>query len=137
MSTPTQIAANRLNSQKSSGPPSAQGKAASRANSLKTGLYARSQVIADEDPAELRALADRYFLRWDPTTPEESFLVPTRVVSDWLLRRYSLANAKIWDYQGSNDSVRDNPNGKGLNSSPAANTSLSSSAASTPCMTSN
>src|SRR5579863_1719777 len=115
MSTPKQIAANRKNSQKSTGPRSAQGKAASRANSLKTGLYARSQVIAGEDPAELRALADQYFLRWEPATPEESFLVATLVDSDWLLRRYSLANAKIWDYQGDDDSVRDNPNGMGLN----------------------
>src|ERR1022692_3304620 len=114
MSTPIQTAANRLNAQHSTGPRSAQGKAASRANSLKTGLYARSQVIAGEDPAELRALADQYFLRWDPTTPEESFLVPA-LVSDWLLRRYSPANAKIWDYRGGNDSVRDNPTGKGLN----------------------
>ncbi|HEV3196676.1 MAG TPA: hypothetical protein VGZ73_02185 [Bryobacteraceae bacterium] len=115
MSTPNQIAANRKSSQKPSGPRSAQGKAASRANSLKAGLYARSQVIAGEDPAELRALADQYFLRWEPATPEESFLVATLVDSDWLLRRYSLADAKIWDYEGAADCVRDDPNGKGLN----------------------
>jgi hypothetical protein len=112
---PHQIATNCLNAQKSTGPRSAQGKAASRANSLKTGLYARSQVIAGEDPAELRALADQYFLRWEPATPEESFLVATLVDSEWLLRRYSLADAQIWDYQGDDDCVRDNPNGVGLN----------------------
>ena len=115
MSTSKQIAANRLNAQRSSGPRSPQGKAASRANSLKTGLYARSQIIAGEDPAELRALADQYFLSWEPATPEQSFLVATLIDSDWLLRRYSLADAKIWDYQGADDSVRDNPNGMGLN----------------------
>ncbi|HEV3199128.1 MAG TPA: hypothetical protein VGZ73_14545, partial [Bryobacteraceae bacterium] len=115
MSTPKQTAANRQNSQKSTGPRSAQGKAASRANSLKTGLYARSQAIAGEDPAELRALSDQYFLSWEPATPAESFLVATLVDSDWLLRRYSLADAKIWDYQGDDDCVRDNPNGNGLN----------------------
>src|ERR1022692_2523065 len=115
MSTPSQIAANRLNAQKSTGPRSAQGKAASSANSLKTGLYARSQVIDGEDPAELRALADSYFLRWEPATPEESFLAATLVDSDWLLRRYSLADAKIWGSRGGADSVRDTPNGMGLN----------------------
>jgi hypothetical protein len=115
MSTAKQIAANRLNAQKSAGPRSPQGKAASRANSLKTGLYARSQVIAGEDPADLRALASQYFQRWEPATPEESFLVATLVDAEWLLRRYSLADAKIWDYQGADDCVRDNPNGKGLN----------------------
>jgi hypothetical protein len=115
MSTPSQIAANRLNAQKSTGPRSAQGKAASQANSLKTGLYARSQIIDGEDPDELRTLADSYFLRWEPATPEESFLVATLIDAEWLLRRYSLADAKIWDYQGADDSVRDNPNGMGLN----------------------
>jgi hypothetical protein len=115
MSTPSQIAANRLNAQHSTGPRSAQGKAASQANSLKTGLYARSQTIAGEDPVELRALADSYFLRWEPATPEESFLVATLVDSEWLLRRYSLTDAKLWDYKGDDDSVRDNPNGIGLN----------------------
>jgi hypothetical protein len=115
MSTPAQIAANRLNSQKSTGPRSPQGKTASSANSLKTGLYARSQIIAGEDPAELRALADQYFLRWEPATPEESFLVATLIDADWLLRRYSLADAKIWDYHGANDLVRDDPNAMGLN----------------------
>jgi hypothetical protein len=115
MSTAIQIATNRLNSKESSGPRSAQGKAASRANSLKTGLYARSQVIVGEDPAELRALASQYSLRWEPATPEESFLVATLIDSDWLVRRYSLADAKIWDYQGADDSVRDTPNGMRLN----------------------
>src|SRR5450631_2450572 len=102
MSTPKQIAANRQNALKSAGPRSAQGKAASSANSLKTGLYARSQIIAGEDPAELRALADRYFLRWDPATPEEYFLVATLIDSDWLLRRYSVADAQIWDHEADN-----------------------------------
>ena len=115
MSTPRQIAANRLNAQHSTGPRSAGGKAASSANSLKTGLYARSQVIASEDPAELRALADQYFLRWQPATPEESFLVATLIDADWLLRRYALADSKIWDYQGAADCVRNDPNGNGLN----------------------
>src|ERR1700675_116207 len=115
MSTPKQIAANRRNAQKSAGPRSVEGKAASRANSFKTGLYARSQVIAGEDPAELRALADRYFLRWEPTTPEESFLVATLIDAEWLLRRYALADAKIWDYQGAADCVRNDSNGMGLN----------------------
>jgi hypothetical protein len=115
MSTLKQIAANRLNAKKSAGPGSAEGKAASRANSLRTGLYARSQVIAGEDPAELRALADQYFLRWQPATPEESCLVATLIDAEWLLCRYSLADAKIWDYKGADEDVRDDPNGMGLN----------------------
>src|ERR1035441_7050279 len=120
MSTTKQIDANRrnaLNSGRPLGRPrSAQGKAASRANSLKTGLYARSQVIAGEDPAELRSLADRCFLRWQPATPEESFLVATLIDAEWRLRRYSLADARIWDYKGADDCLPDDPNGLGINS---------------------
>ena len=119
MSTTKQIDANRrnaLNSGRPLGRPrSAEGKAASSANSLKTSLYARSQVIAGEDPAELRALAGQYFLRWQPATPEESFLVATLIDAEWLLRRYSLADAKIWGYKGADDCVRHGPNSKGLN----------------------
>src|ERR1022692_623971 len=55
MSTPKQIAANRLNAQRPAGPRPAQGKAAARASSLKTELYARSQVIALEPPPEAKA----------------------------------------------------------------------------------
>jgi hypothetical protein len=115
MSTPKQIAANRRNAQKSAGPRSADGKTASSVNSLKTGLYSRSQIIVGEDPAELRALARQYFERWQPATPEESFLVATLIDAEWLLRRYALTDAKVWDYQGATDYVRDDPNGKGLN----------------------
>jgi hypothetical protein len=43
------------------------------------------------------------------------FLVATLPDAEWLLCRYSLADAKIWDYHGTDDCVRDNPNGKGLN----------------------
>src|SRR5690242_9109115 len=100
MSTPKQIAANRLNARKSTGPRTLDGKAASAANSLKTGLYARSRIIAGEDSAELRALASQYFDRWQPATPEESFLVASLIDAEWLLRRYALADAKVWDYQG-------------------------------------
>ena len=57
MSTQKQIDANRRNAQKSTGPRSAAGKSASASNSLKTGLYSRSQVIVGEDPAKLQALS--------------------------------------------------------------------------------
>ena len=74
VATTKQIEANRKNARKSTGPRTAVGKAASAANSLKAGLYARSQITAGEDPAALRALASQYFDRWQPATPEESFL---------------------------------------------------------------
>src|SRR5450432_826300 len=106
MSTLQQIDANRLNAQHSSGPRSAEAKAASSANSLKAGLYARTQVIAGEDPVELRALASQYFFRWQPATVEESVLVSALINAGWLLRRLSLAEAKAWDCEANDDCVR-------------------------------
>ena len=50
VATTKQIEANRKNARKSTGPRTAVGKAASAANSLKAGLYARSQITAGEDP---------------------------------------------------------------------------------------
>ena len=62
MSSPLQIEANRRNSQKSTGPRTVAGKAAStlNLNSLKSGIYAEAEVIADESAADLQALVAAY-----------------------------------------------------------------------------
>ena len=70
MSTPKQIEANRRNAQKSTGPTSAEGKAAVRFNALKSGIHAQSQVIPGEDPAALALLIAEYYDRYQPATPE-------------------------------------------------------------------
>ena len=49
-STPKQAAASRANSQKSTGPRITAGKAASRFNALKHGVYAVHQIMFDEPP---------------------------------------------------------------------------------------
>ena len=80
MSAPKQVAADRLNTQKSKRllghPRSAEAEAASRANPLKTGLSVRSYVTAGKDS-----------LRWQTATLEESFLVATLIDAAWPLRR--------------------------------------------------
>jgi hypothetical protein len=60
MSTLRQIEANRLNAQKSSGPASVAGKAASRFNALKTGIDAKSNAIPGEDAGLLESLVSPY-----------------------------------------------------------------------------
>ena len=50
MASQKQTEANRLNAQKSTGPRSVEGKAASRMNALKSGIDARSNFIRGEDP---------------------------------------------------------------------------------------
>jgi hypothetical protein len=77
MPSQKQLAANRLNSKKSTGPRSPEGKARASMNALKTGIDARSQTIPGEPISQLEALADEYHDRFHPTTPEQRMLVDT------------------------------------------------------------
>ena len=95
MATPAQLHANRLNAQRSTGPRSEEGKAASRFNALKCGIEARSLVIPGEDPAELEALALEYHQQFNAVGPLERFLVDTLVRDDWNRRRYTRIEAQV------------------------------------------
>lgn len=96
MATLRQIEANRRNSQKSTGPRSVEGKAASRFNALKSGINAQSEVIPGEDAAELEALALEYNQQFQPATPVARFLVDALVAADWQLRRLRKVEAQLW-----------------------------------------
>jgi hypothetical protein len=52
MSTEAQIKANRLNAQKSTGPKTAEGKAAVAQNAVKHGLFAHENVIKCEKQSD-------------------------------------------------------------------------------------
>jgi hypothetical protein len=99
MATIHQIEANRLNAQKSTGPRSSDGKAASSMNALKSGIHAESQVIRGEDPAALEAVTAEYMERFRPSTPEQRHYVDTLIRDDWQLRRLTRADAQIWEYE--------------------------------------
>ncbi len=101
MATAAQILANRRNSQLSTGPRSPEGKAASRFNALKSGVYASAQVIPGEDPAELEALAEAYNQQFQPCGPLERFLVDSLVNAEWQLRRYRKIEAALWQREAS------------------------------------
>ena len=95
MASLAQLNANRLNAQRSTGPRTEAGKAASRFNAVKYGIEARSLVLPSEDPAELVVLAAEYHQQFDPVGPLEDYLVETVVRSDWLRRRYSMVESMI------------------------------------------
>jgi hypothetical protein len=99
MATLKQIDANRQNAQRSTGPRTPEGKAASRFNALKSGIDAQTQVIPGEDPAQLEVLLAEYQERFDASTPERRMLVDTLVVCDWLFRRLNRAEASFWQYE--------------------------------------
>ena len=109
MSTPRQIEANRLNAQKSTGPRSPEGKAASRFNALKTGIHAQSLVIPGEDPEELQTLADGYHAQFPPATALERFLVDSLIQAEWQLRRLHCIEAQVWQHQLANSESPETP----------------------------
>src|SRR5450631_3077749 len=96
MATPAQIAANRANAQKSTGPRAVEGKSASRFNALKHGIDAASIVIPGEDPAEYDALVANYFHEHRPQSASESFHVDTMLRADWHKRRLQQVEADLY-----------------------------------------
>jgi len=87
MATEAQIAANRRNAQKSTGPRTPQGKAAVAKNPLKHGLLARQEVIDTEDQAEFDTCRDQILQELAPEGPIESILAERIVTLSWRLRR--------------------------------------------------
>jgi hypothetical protein len=97
MASQKQIAANRTNAGKSTGPRSVEGKAASRMNALKSGIDAQSQIIRGEEAANLETLRSEYYDRFRPTAPVERMLVDTLIDTEWLLRRFRVVEAQLWE----------------------------------------
>jgi hypothetical protein len=118
MATLSQIEANRLNSQKSTGPRTPEGKAVSSQNAFKSGLDADSQFCYGEDRADFYRLQVEYFTRFSPQSPEERFHVDTLIRSEWSLRRLFRAEAHLWEFNTTHASRRDGaPLGEGFNNS--------------------
>jgi hypothetical protein len=89
--SPAQIAANRLNAQKSTGPRTEAGKAIASRNSEKHTKLARTLLVASqshlESSSEFSALCDEYYESLDPVGPLEEMLVDRIVSAVWRLRR--------------------------------------------------
>ena len=98
MSSQRQIEANRRNAQKSTGPTSVTGKAASSMNALKSGIHAKSIILPSEKLADLEQLIEDYYQRHDPDTPEARFYLDEVIHCEWLLRRYRAAEAQMWQH---------------------------------------
>jgi hypothetical protein len=95
MSTPAQIAASAANAQHSTGPRSLEGKAVSYRNALKFGLYAQSEILPGEDPAEFEQLIHKYVAHYHPEGENEIRLIHDLVRAVWLERRYVRIEAEV------------------------------------------
>jgi len=88
MATAKQIAANRRNSQKSTGPNSAEGKQATSQNNFRHGLRGKFRVLDDiENPYEYEAFLDRLIADEKPVGEAELCLVVKMAESTWLSKR--------------------------------------------------
>src|SRR6202795_4305236 len=118
MPSATQTAANRMNSQKSTGPRTAAGKAASRYNAVKHGIFATTQIMFDEKAEDLAELAAEYHEHHSPADPNQRLLVDTLVHHEWRLRRMRRVEAVLWDH-AANTYLTQNPEQEGCNSAEA------------------
>ena len=85
--SPSQIAANQANAQKSTGPTSAEGKQRSSLNALKTGLTGRTVLMPGEDAEAYRLHCERFEDQFQPATSEEKELVQSLADLRWRLLR--------------------------------------------------
>ena len=87
--SPSQIAANQANAQKSTGPTSAEGKQRSSLNALKTGLTGRTVLMPGEDAEAYRLHCERFEDQFQPATSEEKELAQSLADLKWRLLRCS------------------------------------------------
>ncbi|MBK9167612.1 MAG: hypothetical protein IPM24_09135 [Bryobacterales bacterium] len=96
MATEKQIAANRENARRSTGPKSRLGKSRSSRNNLLTGLYGREFVITTiEDPADFDALLSSLTAEFQPESGHEQLLVRQLAREFWMARRAARIEAAV------------------------------------------
>jgi hypothetical protein len=94
--TNNRAAANRANSEHSTGPRTPAGKKRSSLNALRHGLTAASPVLPSEDPAAYDAHRRGFFDEYQPATPTESQLVMEVADTSWRLNRIPLLEAQLF-----------------------------------------
>ena len=96
MSSNAQIAANQANAQLSTGPTSAEGKAKSSRNALKTGLTGRTILLAKDQAEICEQHVLNYALQFDPQGPRETELVQSLADCRWRLGSIPALEAALY-----------------------------------------
>ena len=87
MATSKQIAANRRNAQRSTGPTTPQGKARSSRNAFKHGLTAQDFLVGGEEPADYAQFAAALRAEHDRQSTTEDLLLDQLISAAWRLQR--------------------------------------------------
>jgi hypothetical protein len=85
--SPSQLAANRANSQLSTGPKSAEGRAKSSLNAVKTALTGRTVLLPSDDAAAYETHIRNFFTELQPAGFREQSLVQALADTAWRLDR--------------------------------------------------
>ncbi len=83
----SQLAANRANSQLSTGPKTPEGRAISCLNAVKTGLTGRTVLLPAEDAARYEQHVCEFFTELQPVGPRETELVRSLADTSWRVAR--------------------------------------------------
>lgn len=96
MPTQKQLAANRQNAQKSTGPTTTTGKAVVALNAMQHGLLSQHVCLPDEDEAALIALGKKLRHHLQPVGECEVVLVDRIITALWRLRRVVAIETSLW-----------------------------------------
>ena len=97
MSTPNQIAANRVNALASTGPLTMEGVAASKANSTRHGLSSGFSLLPHEDQQEFNSLTETYRAEFTPKGEHQTFIVDQMVQARWRIQRIQRLEAVAFE----------------------------------------
>ena len=97
MASPAQIAANRRNAKKSTGPRSEAGKAAVRFNALKSGLTAKSTLLPHECAADYHEIRASLMHDYAPASSQELMLVDQIACGYWRTIRARRFEVSMFD----------------------------------------
>jgi hypothetical protein len=97
MATKAQIAANRRNAEKSTGPRTDEGKAAVAQNAVKHGLSGRVDVIKGEDQAEFDRHREALLAELKPRGVVETLLAERAASLSWRLKRVERMQNEVID----------------------------------------
>lgn len=98
MSSQSKIEANRRNAERSTGPKTPEGKAASSRNAVRHGLSTTTlAVMPGENPADLEHLAQAINAEFNPGTDTERYLVDQMILARWRLARIARLEAEALD----------------------------------------
>lgn len=97
MTTDKQIAANRDNSQLSTGPRTLQGKARTAQNPTKHGLFSQRDVIRPEEQVEFKRFRAAWLRHSAAATPREFVAALNLMRAAWRLERCAITEAALID----------------------------------------